>query len=684
MKASTPSRIEKSRAEIQKHKSDIQRADKDLGKRVERYKRNGVGAIKIDFCFVMDCTRSMGSYIAAAKENVYAIQREVQLRFGTRSTLRYAFVGYRDYEDRVPFEIFKFSENVGDFKNFIACLDADGGGDLPEDLTGALHTALNLNWRHTVRVCIIIADAPCHGKQYHPSYIRDDHPDGDVNKRDPCNIVEKMRKKDLNLHFFKINASTDVMLEKLKKAYDRGFGRTAYKLHQHKLGDSLRLFLDLAITSISSSVSASMLRGEATISKSSSLAIKSWSNTKRDFRPRLDRVIAQKLSGLPALQEEPMKLASCANDSWGPLEDADVYTATSEGKPVANVIVQMEPEPFASGAMRCAFWLRVKQSSGLPLKAGEVMVLKESKLSGTENNSKQTMILDLESQIQAKKLADQWNQEVVSRGIGVRIDFLPAYVLNFKKRRSLDRQWMSVEPALPNPDSFRKYNNNAGFVEPSEEAEIPNAFTHWTWHVTNIQLCVMDMQGARQSSGTFLLTDPQVQCKDQNRFGKGNLGQKGIARFFAAHDCGDICMKLALRLPGRMRNISVARIAAERLDDEKQIISPIVVTAWENTVPRAADGSVWNPPPAPIEKPSWVPDNEVFRCPVQSNRHCQAASGFEFHKFCRRHHCRACGNVCCSSCSKARMELPFSNGKLVRVCGSCVKRMSGVEEIGAV
>merc|ERR1719228_2404541 len=101
-----------------------------------------------------------------------------------------------------------------------------------------------------------------------------------------------------------------------------------------------------------------MLRGEATISKSGSLAIKNWSNTKRDFRPRLDQVIVQKFNGLPALQEEPMKLASHANDNWGPLEDAEVYTATSDGKPVANVTVQMEPKPFASGAMRCAFWLR--------------------------------------------------------------------------------------------------------------------------------------------------------------------------------------------------------------------------------------------------------------------------------------------------------------------------------------
>ena len=62
-------------------------------------------------------------------------------------------------------------------KKFIAGLKADGGGDAPEDVAGGLDLALKMSWDHQIRICILVADAPCHGKQFHSSH--DNYPNGD-------------------------------------------------------------------------------------------------------------------------------------------------------------------------------------------------------------------------------------------------------------------------------------------------------------------------------------------------------------------------------------------------------------------------------------------------------------------------------------------------------------------------
>ncbi len=52
-------------------------------------------------------------------------------------------------------------------KKLINSCKASGGGDAPEDLTGALNIANKQNWMSKARYSVIITDAPCHGKSYH-------------------------------------------------------------------------------------------------------------------------------------------------------------------------------------------------------------------------------------------------------------------------------------------------------------------------------------------------------------------------------------------------------------------------------------------------------------------------------------------------------------------------------------
>ena len=60
--------------------------------------------------------------------------------------MRLAFVGYRDFGDKVRFEVLNFTPSVEVFYNFCNKIDATGGKDTPEDVFGGLKEAIALNW----------------------------------------------------------------------------------------------------------------------------------------------------------------------------------------------------------------------------------------------------------------------------------------------------------------------------------------------------------------------------------------------------------------------------------------------------------------------------------------------------------------------------------------------------------
>uniref|UniRef100_A0A0G4GEJ0 VWFA domain-containing protein n=1 Tax=Chromera velia CCMP2878 TaxID=1169474 RepID=A0A0G4GEJ0_9ALVE len=111
---------------------------------------------------------------------------------------RFAVVAYRDFSDGAKqFETHDFSpfeEPAGSLEDtrridkgfmdsqrqsvnsFVQGLVAEGGGDLPEDVTGALDVAASLSWSARVRFLVVVGDAPAHGPECCGSDMRDDHP----------------------------------------------------------------------------------------------------------------------------------------------------------------------------------------------------------------------------------------------------------------------------------------------------------------------------------------------------------------------------------------------------------------------------------------------------------------------------------------------------------------------------
>ena len=174
----------------------------------------------IDLAFVMDITGSMSTYLNFAKDKVLNIIEIISKE--TSASVRLGFVGYRDYLDKkddylIYPELTKDSELV---KQFISNATAGGGGD-SEDMGGGLQSALDYKWSSNTRFVILIADAPCHGEQYHEIKNFDTYPKGDP-KYKIDEIIKNYAEKDINLLCLNITAMTVKLYNNFVDYYKKG------------------------------------------------------------------------------------------------------------------------------------------------------------------------------------------------------------------------------------------------------------------------------------------------------------------------------------------------------------------------------------------------------------------------------------------------------------------------------
>jgi hypothetical protein len=119
----------------------------------------------IDVVFVIDATGSM----VWVHKKVH--ERIAQLADYVRNLVplaRFGIIAYRDYSD--PEFVTKVSQPSFDIlkqENFIADIDAVGGGDIPEAVVEALRVAEGkIGWRvGAQRVLVIVGDAPPHRRE---------------------------------------------------------------------------------------------------------------------------------------------------------------------------------------------------------------------------------------------------------------------------------------------------------------------------------------------------------------------------------------------------------------------------------------------------------------------------------------------------------------------------------------
>jgi myosin-heavy-chain kinase len=146
------------------------------------------------------------------------------------------------------------------------------------------------------------------------------------------------------------------------------------------------------------------------------------------------------------------------------------------------------------------------------------------------------------------------------------IDFLKCNIYEYRNKDQL-LCGLLVEKYLSG--KFTKYNGNYGYVNNRyihdgatislEVGEVKltdfvQAFSHWVYESSDHEMIVCDLQGILDLEGRlpiFRLTDPAICSKGgkrHNRFGKTDLGMKGIRQFCRHHKCNDVCKGLNLPL----------------------------------------------------------------------------------------------------------------------------------------
>lgn len=93
------------------------------------------------------------------------------------------------------------------------------------------------------------------------------------------------------------------------------------------------------------------------------------------------------------------------------------------------------------------------------------------------------------------------------------------------------------EPFLKN---FEKFNSNTGWTrENNGWSDVLQALSHFSYHISDGQYLLCDLQGAIYKEG-MILTDPVIMSEKKD-FGPSDLGLDGISSFFAHHTCSKYC-----------------------------------------------------------------------------------------------------------------------------------------------
>ena len=168
----------------------------------------------LDVCFMLDVTGSMQSHVDRAKNKIKEIIEEVKQQY-PESEIKVGIVAYRDVQDTPRFDILQFTSNIQEARDFLNRIRTSGGGDTPEDVNGAFQKVLAMEWQGQAKMIVHIADAPCHGRDFHNA--DDNHPNGHKDDVAWDQIFKEIVNQHMDYLLLKINYQTDKMFDKFKE-----------------------------------------------------------------------------------------------------------------------------------------------------------------------------------------------------------------------------------------------------------------------------------------------------------------------------------------------------------------------------------------------------------------------------------------------------------------------------------
>jgi Mg-chelatase subunit ChlD len=120
---------------------------------------------RIEVCFVLDTTGSMGGLIEGAKQKIWSIANQM---IGAKPTpeLKIALIGYRDRSDEYVTKLFDLTDDIDAVHEKLSGFKAGGGGDSPESVNQALDEAVSkISWsqdRRVLKIIFLVGDFPPH------------------------------------------------------------------------------------------------------------------------------------------------------------------------------------------------------------------------------------------------------------------------------------------------------------------------------------------------------------------------------------------------------------------------------------------------------------------------------------------------------------------------------------------
>ena len=120
---------------------------------------------RIEVCFVLDTTGSMGGLIEGAKQKIWSIANEM-IRAQPTPELKLGLIGYRDRGDEYVVKSFSLTDDIDAIYGHLREFQAGGGGDAPESVNEALAEAIHkMPWssdNKVLKIIFLVGDAPPH------------------------------------------------------------------------------------------------------------------------------------------------------------------------------------------------------------------------------------------------------------------------------------------------------------------------------------------------------------------------------------------------------------------------------------------------------------------------------------------------------------------------------------------
>ena len=120
---------------------------------------------RIEVCFVLDTTGSMGGLIEGAKQKIWSIANEM-ISAQPTPELKLGLIGYRDRGDEYVVKSFSLTDDIDAVYGHLREFQAGGGGDTPESVNEALAEAIHkMPWssdNKVLKIIFLVGDAPPH------------------------------------------------------------------------------------------------------------------------------------------------------------------------------------------------------------------------------------------------------------------------------------------------------------------------------------------------------------------------------------------------------------------------------------------------------------------------------------------------------------------------------------------